>query len=479
MAKVSTIPSHPAAPQRVLDVFSRLGVYGLGTIAPVLLAALAVEEPMLLIGPHGTGKTLLLTKITEALGLSFRHYNASLLNFDDLVGFPLPGPGGTLEYVRTPAAIWGAEAVLFDEISRCRPEVQNKIFPVVHERRVQGILLAELRHRWAAMNPPVGDEDDAGYVGSEPLDAALADRFMFVVRMPEWGELTDSEQLAIICTSKSAIEPNAVALLERLIQATRSAHAALALTMVGGLAGYVQILHRLLAQAGVVLSPRRAAMLCRSALAVHAAGLALDAGAELSDSVWLALQHALPQRAEGRPIPDSALLSAHREAWRLTAVTPGDPLKAILMTKDPLERVRLAIGAKDLKKGEFSTIVADAMAVLPPGPCAALVVHLFETDAVGRLVAAVAEQAAELYADIAVPLDFSLMMHGSQPRYHAWSHLKNLLSHLDPADPRAHLCANALVAWYARKRLEDESLVQAAFDGFREADARLCERVGV
>ena len=119
------------------------------------------------------------------------------------------------------------------------------------------------------------------------------------------------------------------------------------------------------------------------------------------------------------------------------------------------------------------------MAVLPPGPCAALVVHLFETDAVGRLVAAVAEQAAELYADIAVPLDFSLMMHGSQPRYHAWSHLKNLLSHLDPADPRAHLCANALVAWYARKRLEDESLVQAAFDGFREADARLCERVGV
>ena len=477
MAKVSRIVSHPAAPQRVLDVFSRLGVHGLGRIAPVLLAALAVEEPMLLIGPHGTGKTLLLTKITEALGLSFRHYNASLLNFDDLVGFPLPGPGGTLEYVRTPAAIWGAEAVLFDEISRCRPEIQNKIFPVVHERRVQGILLAELRHRWAAMNPPVGDEDDSGYVGSEPLDAALADRFMFVVRMPEWSELTDAEQIAIICTPKGAIEPSAVALLERLIQSTQGAHAALAPTMVEGLAGYVQVLHRLLVLAGLVLSPRRAAMLCRSALAVHAAALALDAGRELSDSVWLALQHGLPHRAEGKSISDSVLLAAHREAWRLAAVKPGDPLKAILMTKDPLERVRLAIGAKGLKKGEFSTIVSDAMAELPPGPCAAMIVHLFETDAAGRLVAAIAEQAAELYGDIAVPLDFSLTMHASQPRYLAWSRLKDLLSRLDPSDPRAHLCANALVAWYARERLDDVDLVQAAFDGFREADARLHERV--
>ena len=69
MAKVSRIASHPAAPKRVLDVFARLGVHGLGRIAPLLLAALAVDEPLLLIGPHGTGKTLLLTRITEALGL--------------------------------------------------------------------------------------------------------------------------------------------------------------------------------------------------------------------------------------------------------------------------------------------------------------------------------------------------------------------------------------------------------------------------
>jgi MoxR-like ATPase len=127
----------PAAPGGPPGVFRRLGLYGLEGIAPVLLAALATEEPLLLIGPHGTAKSLLLTRIAAALGLEFRHYNASLLSFDDLVGFPLPGKDRRLEYVTTPAAVWGAGAVIFDEISRCRPEVQNKLFPIIHERKVQ------------------------------------------------------------------------------------------------------------------------------------------------------------------------------------------------------------------------------------------------------------------------------------------------------------------------------------------------------
>jgi len=123
----ATIPDSPppAAPH---GPFRHLGLYGLEGIAPVLLAALATEEPLLLIGAHGTAKSLLLTRVASALGLPFRHYNASLLSFDDLVGFPLPGRDGRLEYVKTPAAIWGAGAVIFDEVSRCRPEIQNKLF---------------------------------------------------------------------------------------------------------------------------------------------------------------------------------------------------------------------------------------------------------------------------------------------------------------------------------------------------------------
>lgn len=94
-AKVK-IEDPAALPVEVVSVkpsgpFKALGLQGLSALAPVLVAALATEEPLLLIGPHGTAKTLLLTRIAGALGLTTRHYNASLLNFDDLVGFPLPG----------------------------------------------------------------------------------------------------------------------------------------------------------------------------------------------------------------------------------------------------------------------------------------------------------------------------------------------------------------------------------------------------
>jgi hypothetical protein len=63
-----------------------LGVVGLDALEPVIVAALVTAEPLLLIGPHGTGKSYLLARLAEALGLRWRHYNASLLDFDDLVG---------------------------------------------------------------------------------------------------------------------------------------------------------------------------------------------------------------------------------------------------------------------------------------------------------------------------------------------------------------------------------------------------------
>ena len=67
-----------------------LRVFGFDAIEPVVLAALVSEDPILLIGKAGTGKTYLLNSISEAMRLEHRHYNASLISFDDLVGFPYP-----------------------------------------------------------------------------------------------------------------------------------------------------------------------------------------------------------------------------------------------------------------------------------------------------------------------------------------------------------------------------------------------------
>ena len=192
------------------------------------------------------------------MGLAFRHYNSSLLNFDDLVGFPLPNKNGSLEYVKTPASIWGAEAVIFDEISRCRPDIQNKLFPIIHERRAQGILLDGLRYRWAAMNPPMSEDDDEGYLGSEPLDPALTDRFAFIVNMPSWDRYSEEEQLAIILADDNAVTAGSAAKFRSAVALTDAALPSIRESIGDAVAIYIRTLVALLARAGVSLSPRRA-----------------------------------------------------------------------------------------------------------------------------------------------------------------------------------------------------------------------------
>ena len=461
-----------ALPARV-GIFDQLGVVGFSSIEAPLLAALATDSPLLLIGPHGTAKSLLLNKIAEALDLSFRHYNASLLNFDDLVGFPLPSADGTLQYVKTPAAIWGAGAVIFDEISRCRPDIQNKLFPIIHERKVQGLPLVGLQYRWAAMNPPDRDEDDSGYLGSEPLDTALADRFPFVIDMPAWRTFTKEQQLEVIQSEDQSIDPVHA---QRLVQAIARTKALLALTseaLEEGMAAYVQTMFALLLQAGIALSPRRCAMLYRACLSVNAAALAIDSKASVTDTTLLALRSSLPQRALGIAISEVKLLSAHKEAMRLIQLAPNDPFKAILCESDPVEKIRLAVAAYKLPKPEFSRVIADALAQLPLGGREAAIVHLFETGAVGRLNAAVASQAGDVYKDIVVASQFSETIHASNGRFITWNKVKSLLAGLNPQELRDNLQANTIATLFAQKKLATPEDAEAASKHFVQTDKAL------
>ena len=461
-----------ALPARV-GIFDQLGVVGFSSIEAPLLAALATDSPLLLIGPHGTAKSLLLNKIAEALDLSFRHYNASLLNFDDLVGFPLPSADGTLQYVKTPAAIWGAGAVIFDEISRCRPDIQNKLFPIIHERKVQGLPLVGLQYRWAAMNPPDRDEDDSGYLGSEPLDTALADRFPFVIDMPAWRTFTKEQQLEVIQSGDQSIDPVHA---QRLVQAIARTKSLLALTseaLEEGMAAYVQTMFALLLQAGIALSPRRCAMLYRACLSVNAAAMAIDSKASVTDTTLLALRSSLPQRALGIAISEVKLLSAHKEAMRLIQLAPNDPFKAILCESDPVEKIRLAVAAYKLPKPEFSRVIADALAQLPLGGREAAIVHLFETGAVGRLNAAVASQAGDVYKDIVVASQFSETIHASNGRFITWNKVKSLLAGLNPQELRDNLQANTIATLFAQKKLATPEDAEAASKHFVQTDKAL------
>ena len=65
----TSVTADPAAKPAGNRILERLGIVGMESIEPVILAALIQQDPLLLIGPHGTGKSYLLNRLAAALRL--------------------------------------------------------------------------------------------------------------------------------------------------------------------------------------------------------------------------------------------------------------------------------------------------------------------------------------------------------------------------------------------------------------------------
>jgi MoxR-like ATPase len=348
-----------------------LNLVGLDFLDPIVLAAVADERPLLLIGPHGSAKSELLNRLAAVLGLEHRHYNASLISFDDLLGYPVPDiAGSSIRYLRTPGDLWDAESVFLDEISRCRPETQNKLFSVVHERRVQGLALPKLRYRWAAMNPPCNEEGDdeagSGYEGSLPLDIALADRFAYVVELPGLVDMSPEDRALLVRRGGAAADAGLRATLEPWIADVRAGVAGQGDADADWIARYVSELVTPLDEAGWPISGRRAVALAGTVASVRAASSALGHRASLPDCALQALRVALPQRARGAKIEASRLTAVHRLAARAAGEPGRSPWRRIRALRDPVERVAHALKHEGTctDRGELSTLVTDAFASL-------------------------------------------------------------------------------------------------------------------
>ena len=371
-----------------------LHIFGLDHLDPLILAALADGRPLLLIGAHGTAKSELLNRLAQALSLSHRHYNASLISFDDLLGYPVPNARRDgLEYLRTPADLWDAESVFLDEISRCRPEHQNKLFSIIHERRVQGLPLERLRYCWSAMNPPVsldGEEAEGEiYHGSLPLDPALADRFAWVVEIPAFEDLEPEARAEIIAHGGET--PAAGPDLAALIDSTRERLQATDRALVHWIEKYVNGLVAPLCDAGLSMSGRRAVSLARNIRAVHAACEVLGHDTAPGDVAYRALKWSLPQRAQGRAVPEHRLAAAHREAVQAAGEPQSSVWARLRSERDPVKRLALALRHEALNRIELSQLVADVWAGLTVGERYVLARNVLPALTEDRLTAAALE----------------------------------------------------------------------------------------
>lgn len=304
--------------KEVKSALRRLGVYGFDKVEYIILAALVTEDPLLLIGRSGTGKTFLLNSLSEALGLEHRHYNASMVSFDDLVGFPYPDQeNGGVKFLETPATVWTAESVLIDEISRCKPEHQNRLFSLVHERRIQGILLSKLRYRWAAMNPCSVDQGIIEeYTGSEPLDPALADRFALFVWAVDWDRLSKDERLLVADPGGEGRTSSDGGMLSQQIGLWRTDFLEQVENCPAFILDYVTIVVSHLNSANLRISPRRSRMLTRSLLAA-----CIVTGERTDIQFQMVLRCSLPHIAWGVEPNEEVLSAAHRIAWDTASQT--------------------------------------------------------------------------------------------------------------------------------------------------------------
>src|SRR3984957_4449501 len=434
---IRKIPTKPAAPgsfrrpavqrRKIRSLLTRpLGLLGWETLEPVLLAALATREQLLLIGRHGTGKSFLLERLAKALGLDYRFYNASLLNYDDLVGIPVPDePRNSLRYIPTPTAIWDAEVVFVDELNRTRPDLQNKLFPIIHERRVQGVELEKLRYRWAAMNPaPNGEHDEQEpYLGTEPLDPALADRFGFLVEVPDWSDLSEAERTEVLLEQFRAPRDFTVQ-LPALVEQSVAIFRELCARPPAQLCGYFVALESQLRAAGTRFSSRRMTTLFRTSLGIHASRIALSNGSdqkslnpEWQESLFLALAHGHPGLASG-PVDRVALLALHRQAWNISGLSEEDPWKELLKIADPVERAAVASKTSfPLSEADLSSVILEAVASRPIGvqkAAIALVLYLALRSSSRRIAATAAETLASQLSRVLRPFTTTYNVYGKE-----------------------------------------------------------------
>ena len=377
---------------------AELGVYGFDRHETTILAALVTEDPLLLVGRSGTGKTFLLNTLSEALGLEHRHYNASLISFDDLVGFPYPDEAhATVRFLETPATVWGAESVLIDELSRCKPEHQNRLFSLVHERRLQGLPLERLRYRWAAMNPCTSDQGGTeDYSGSEALDPALADRFALVVTAADWSELTSAQQEAIVAPSgEGRVTPPNEPLCTALAS-WRERFVAQVNACPPTVTAYVTTAVSALNGAGVRISPRRARLLARSLVA--ATIVANRATSAVFRSV---LECSLPHSTWGQPVESAIVGAAHRAAWDASREKAGAWIHAFLAEQHLHRRLELLL-ERCTDPDEGSQAIAQLIANERPDRAAAFAFATYPAALAGKLP--VGAEGVNDLAKIAVPL---------------------------------------------------------------------------
>ncbi len=180
---------HADAANRVLGELQRV-VLGQHAVLRESLLALLARGHVLLEGPPGTAKTLLVRSLNRALGLEFRRiqFTPDLMP-SDITGVSILGGSGTFTF--RPGPLF-ADLVLADEINRAPAKTQAALLEAMEERSatVDGI-----SHPMSASFTVFATQNPIEFEGTYPLPEAELDRFLIKSKLDYPGAAVEEAVL--------------------------------------------------------------------------------------------------------------------------------------------------------------------------------------------------------------------------------------------------------------------------------------------
>ncbi|MBK6810742.1 MAG: AAA family ATPase [Sandaracinaceae bacterium] len=138
----------------------------------VLEVAYRARRAVLLEGPTGIGKSEIVRRVAERLGIATVVLDLSLLEPPDLVGLPIIASGRTTYAVPRILPEGGEGILMLEELNRAERYIQQPALQLLTARTLHEYTLPEGWVCFAAINPETGDYQVT------PLDRALRARFM-------------------------------------------------------------------------------------------------------------------------------------------------------------------------------------------------------------------------------------------------------------------------------------------------------------
>jgi MoxR-like ATPase len=359
-----------------MGILRSLDIYGWEEQEDLLLASLVPDDLVVLVmmGESGTGKTWAAKRIAQAFDVAYQKMGRGNFQFakldgatardEDFLGYLMPptpaqmdearqsGTFPEMQRVFSPNTIAFADMLLIDELTRIKQHMQSPYLPIMDFGELDKVKL-RIRHIWCSANPPT-------YVGTEPVDEALANRCHMIVQVPNYKDMDSEDRLRIcrvLTSSRNTSLPResiAVEFVETVDRA-RKEFAVIRATMDEQVGRYVDGMIMTINEGITALSKssfsstnqlqsRRAGLFTRNILAVHAVSRAKGRRHGLKADAIKAFLASLHGSIKGEdPIPMGIIQNAHTEHSAILASEEDRVIVQIEQERDPVARVAAAI----------------------------------------------------------------------------------------------------------------------------------------